>query len=122
MAPLLTGFSAFTSVSSILLILFYLFSHADHLAFRIVACMLLLDQGIVTLLYLRLPVTVPPLRFAIRLGGGGVLVAGLLLLTWNALGRAGGPDPTIVALSIAMIAMGLLTLRPLPELGPPESR
>jgi len=122
MISLLTGFSAFTSISSILLILYYLLSHADHLAFRIVACMLLLDQGIVTLLYLRLPVTVPPLRFAIRLGAAGILLAGVLLLVWNAIARQPGPDPTIVALSVTMIALGVLTVRPLPELGPPDSR
>jgi hypothetical protein len=122
MASLLTGFSAFTSVSSILLLLYYLLSHADHLAFRIVACMLLLDQGIVTLLYLRLPVTVPPLRFAIRLGAAGLLLAAILLLVWNALVREAGPDPTILVLGIVMIALAILTIRPLPDLGPPESR
>lgn len=122
MASFLTGFSAFTSVSSILLMLFYLLSHADHLAFRLVACVLLLDQGIVTLLYLRLPVTVPPLQFAIRLGAGGLLLAAILLIVWNAVSREAGPDPTIAALGVVMIALGILTIRPLPDLGPPESR
>lgn len=122
MISFLTGFSAFTSISSILLIVYYLVTHADHLAFRIVACMLLLDQGIVTLLYLRLPVTVPPLRAAIRLGAGGILAAALLLLVWNAVAREAGPDATIIALCIAMLALGVLTIRRLPDLGPPDSR
>ncbi|HEX7078124.1 MAG TPA: hypothetical protein VF363_06875 [Candidatus Eisenbacteria bacterium] len=122
MAPFLIGFSAFSSISSIALILYYLIAHADHLAFRIVSCMLLLDQGIVTLLYLRLPVTVPPLGIGIRIGAGGVLAVGLVLLVWNAAGRPEGPDPTTIALAALMIALGALTIRPLPRVGPPDSR
>ena len=96
-------------------------SSAPNLAFRVLAGALLLDQATLTLLYLRLPVDIRPLRIALRIGAGLILLAGALILVWSAMPRAGGPDIAMPAVGVGMIVHSVLTLRVLASPTRPES-
>lgn len=96
-------------------------TRAPHLGFRIVASVLLMDQAAMTLLYLRLPVEMRPIRVALRIGAAFAIAAGALVLVWSALPH---PDRTEIAMPAVgglMIAHGALTLRWLATARPPET-
>jgi hypothetical protein len=86
---------------------------APNLGLRIIACVLLIDQATLTLLYLRLPVEVRPLTIALRIGAVLVMVAGALILVWSAMPRAGGAETAMSAVAAGLIVHGALTLRTL---------
>jgi hypothetical protein len=111
MRSVLTMLSVVALMAGLLAIAYFLASGAPRLAFRIVACLLLIDQAILTLLYLRLPIDVAPLKMALRLGSFAILVAGALLLVWCALPKPGAPEFAMLVVGIAMIVHGAITLR-----------
>lgn len=121
MATLLLGVCAATALGALGLVFYLLLSHAADLVPKLLACLLLLDQGVVTILFLRLPVPVPPLRLAVRIGAVGISLAGVLLFVWNAIPREGGLDAIPPVLGIVMVAQGLLTWRYLATKGNPAA-
>ena len=86
-------------------------SGAPHLAFRIVACVLLIDQAALTLLAARLPIAIRSVSIALRIGSVLAIAAGALLLVWSAFPHEGPPEIAMPAVGIAMIAHAALTLR-----------
>ena len=96
-------------------------ARAPSLAFRVLAGALLLDQATLTLLYLRLPVDIRPLRLALRIGAGLILLAGVLLLVWSAMPHGSGPEIALSAVGVGMIVHSILTLRVLANPIRPES-
>jgi hypothetical protein len=121
MRPALTILSIAATLLGIAAIAFFLLTHAPKLAFRVVACLLLIDQATLTLLYLRLPIDVAPLQLALRIGSFAILVAGALLLVWCALPHEGPMEFAMFAVAIGMIALGVLTLRHLARASGAES-
>lgn len=96
-------------------------ARAPSLAFRVLAGALLLDQATLTLLYLRLPVDIRPLRLALRIGAGLILLAGALILVWSAMPHPGGPEIAMPAVGVGMIVHSILTVRVLSSPTRPES-
>jgi hypothetical protein len=96
-------------------------THAPNLAFRVLAGALLLDQATLTLLYLRLPVDIRPLRLALRIGAGLILLAGVLLLVWSAMPHGTGREIAMPMVGVGMIVHSILTLRVLASPLRPES-
>jgi len=110
-ATLLLAICGATTLGAFGFVFYLLLSHAPDLVPKLLACLLLIDQGVVTILFLRLPVAVPPLRLAVRIGAVGVSIAGILLFVWNAIPREGDLDTIVPVLGIVMVAQGLLTWR-----------
>ena len=111
MATLLLATCGATALGSLGLVFTLVLSHASDLLPKLLACLLLIDQSVVTILFLRLPVAVPPLRLAVRIGAVGISLAGVLLFVWNAIPREGDLDTIVPVLGIVMVAQGLLTWR-----------
>lgn len=111
MATLLLAISGGTALGALALVFYLVLSHASDLVPKLLACLLLIDQGVITILFLRLPVAVPPLRLAARIGAVGISLAGILLFVWNAIPREGDFDTIVPILGIVMVAQGLLTWR-----------
>lgn len=111
MASLLLAICGVTALGAFGLVFYLLLSHASDLVPKLLACLLLIDQGVVTILFMRLPVAVPPLRLAVRIGAVGITLAGILLFVWSAIPREGPLDPIMPVLGIVMVAQGLLTWR-----------
>lgn len=111
MATLLLAVCGATTLGALGLVCYLLLSHAPDLVPKLLACLLLVDQGVVTILFLRLPVAVPPLRLAVRIGAVGISLAGVLLFVWNAIPREGDLDTIPPLLGMVMVAQGLLTWR-----------
>ena len=111
MRSALSILSVIALVAGLLAIAHFLMTGAPRLAFRIVACLLLVDQAVLTLLYLRLPIDVAPLKVALRLGSFAILLAGALLLVWCALPKPGATEFAMFLIGVAMIVHGALTLR-----------
>ena len=111
MRSALGAVSVLALLCGIVIIAFFVFTHASRLGFRIIACLLLVDQAILTLLYLRLPIDVAPLRHALRIGAIAILVSGALLLVWCALPKPGPMEFAMALVGIGMIVHGALTLR-----------
>ena len=111
MASLLLATWGVTSLAALGLVFYLLLSHASDLVPKLLACLLLIDQGVVTILFLKLPVAVPPLRLAVRIGAIGIALAGVLLFVWNAIPREGDLDAIPPILGIAMVGQGLVTWR-----------
>ncbi|HEV8129295.1 MAG TPA: hypothetical protein VGQ14_06535 [Candidatus Eisenbacteria bacterium] len=121
MRTALVFLSVLAAVLGLSAIVVAIVTRAPSLAFRVLAGALLLDQATLTLLYLRLPVDIRPLRLALRIGAGLILLAGALLLVWSALPHAGGPEIAMPALGVGMIVHSILTLRVLANPVRPES-
>ena len=111
MRTTLTFLSVVAAVLGLSAIVAAIMTRAPNLAFRVLAGALLLDQATLTLLYLRLPVDIRPLRLALRIGAGLILLAGALLLVWSAMPHAGGPEIAMPAVGVGMIIHSILTLR-----------
>ena len=111
MATLLLALCGASSVGALALVVYFLLTHAPDLVPRLLACLLLIDQSVVTILFLRLPVPVPPLRLAVRIGAIGISLAGVLLFVWNAIPRTGDVDAIVPIVGAVMVAQGLLTWR-----------
>lgn len=111
MATLLFAVCGVTAAGALGLVLHLVLSHASDLVPKLLACLLLIDQGVVTILFLRLPVAVAPLRLAARVGAIGISLAGVLLFVWNAIPREGDLDTIVPVLGIVMVVQGLLTWR-----------
>jgi hypothetical protein len=110
-ATLILAVSVMSSMGALALALTLLLSHATDLLPKLLACLLLIDQGVITVLFLRLPVTVPPSRLAVRIGSIGISIAGILLFVWNAIPRGGDLNAIVPLMAIVMVAQGLLTWR-----------
>jgi len=110
-ATLILAVSVLSSLGALALALTFLLSHATDLLPKLLACLLLIDQGVITVLFLRLPVTVPPLRLAVRIGSIGISIAGILLFVWNAIPRQGDLNAIVPLMAGVMVAQGLLTWR-----------
>jgi len=108
---LILAVSVMSSLGAIALAATLLLTHATDLLPKLLACLLLIDQGVITILFLRLPVTVPPLRLAARIGAIGISIAGILLFVWNAIPREGSLDAIVSLMAAVMVAQGLLTWR-----------
>jgi hypothetical protein len=121
MRGILTLASVIAAVLGIAAVAVSVVTRAPNLGFRIVACVLLIDQSTLTLLYLRLPVEVRPLTIALRIGAALAMAAGALIIVWSALPRAGGGEIAMPAVAAAMIVHGALTLRALATSSAPES-
>lgn len=111
MATLLLALCSASSVGALALVVIFVLTRAPDLLPRLLACLLLIDQSVVTILFLRLPVPVPPLRLAVRIGAIGISLAGVLLFVWNAVPRSGDVDAIVPILGVVMVAQGLLTWR-----------
>lgn len=96
-------------------------AHAPQLAFRIVAAVLLIDQASMTLLYLRLPMGMRPLRIALRIGAAFAIAAGALVIVWSALPHEGPLEIAMPAVGAMMIVHGALSLLYLARAGAPET-
>jgi len=91
--------------------LYLLLTHQPYLLPKLLACLLLIDHSVVAILFLRLPVQVPPLRLAVRIGSVGISIAGILLFVWNAIPREGDFDSLVTVLGVVLVAQGLLAWR-----------
>jgi len=111
MASLLLTLCSLSSLGALAVALYMVLSHQPYLVPKLLACLLLIDQGVVTILFLRLPVAVPPLRLAVRIGSIGISIAGILLFVWNAIPREGNSDFIVTILGVVLVAQGLLTWR-----------
>lgn len=121
MRPVLTVLSLVAAVAGIAAIAVSFATHPPYLAFRIVASVLLIDQASMTLLYLRLPVDIRPLRMALRVGAALAMAAGALLLVWCSLPRDGAVESVMAAVGVLLLAHGALTLRALATTRPAET-
>ena len=111
MATLILAVSGLSALGALALAVYFLLSHATDLLPRLLACLLLIDQGVITTLFLRLPVAVPPLGLAVRIGAIGISIAGILLFVWNGIPREGDFDATVSLMAAVMVAQGILTWR-----------
>lgn len=111
MATLILAVSVMNSLGAIALAIMFLLTHTPDLVPKLLACLLLIDQGAITVLFLRLPVAMPPLRLAARIGSIGISIAGILLFVWNAIPREGDLDAIVPLMAMVMVAQGLLTWR-----------
>lgn len=111
MATLILAVSVMSSLGALALAITFLLTHAADLVPKLLACLLLIDQGVITVLFLRLPVAVPPLHLAVRIGSIGISIAGILLFVWNAIPREGDLDVVVPLMAMVMVAQGLLTWR-----------
>ena len=91
--------------------LFLVLTHQPYLVPKLLACLLLIDHSVITILFVRLPVPVPPLRLAVRIGSVGISIAGILLFVWNAIPREGDFDSIVTVMGVVLVAQGLLTWR-----------
>lgn len=111
MAAFILAFACASSLAALALAIYMVVSQQPYLLPKLLACLLLIDQGVVTILFLRLPVAVPPLRLAVRIGAIGISIAGILLFVWNAIPREGDFDSIVTVLGVVLVAQGLLTWR-----------
>lgn len=119
--PLLTVLSVVAVVAGLAAIAVSWATHAPQLAFRIVASVLLIDQASMTLLCLRLPVDMRPLRIALRIGAVFAIAAGALVIVWSALPHEGPVEIAMPVVGGLMIAHAVLTLRWLTSAPAPET-
>ena len=111
MATVVLAFSCASSLAAFVFALYLVLSHQPYILPKLLACLLLIDQGVVTILFLRLPVALPPLRLAVRIGAIGISIAGILLFVWNAIPRERDFDSIVTVLGAVLVAQGLLTWR-----------
>ena len=111
MTAFILAFACASSLAALAFAIYLVLSHQPYLLPKLLACLLLIDQGVVTILFLRLPVAVPPLRLAVRIGAVGISIAGVLLFVWNAIPREGDFDSIVTVLGVVLVAQGLLTWR-----------
>jgi len=107
------AFSALAAAVAAAAIAWTVFAHPANMALRIVACVLLIDQATLTLLYMRLPVEVRPLAIALRIGAVLVMAAGALVMVWCSMAHAGPAEIAMPLVAVLMITHGAFTLRAL---------
>lgn len=111
MSGVILALCSASSVAAIAFALYLVLTHQPYLVPKLLACLLLIDHSVVTILFLRLPVPVPPLRLAVRIGSVGISIAGILLFVWNAIPREGDFDSLVTVLGAVLVAQGLLSWR-----------
>jgi uncharacterized membrane protein HdeD (DUF308 family) len=74
------------------------------------ACVLLIDQSVVTILYLLAKRLGSSFRIVVLVGAVGILVGGLLIIVQNAMTPESDPQILISALGAAAIVQGVCTL------------
>lgn len=111
MAGLILALCSASAVGATAFALYLVLTHQPYLVPKLLACLLLIDHSVITILFLRLPVAVPPLRLAVRIGSVGISIAGILLFVWNAIPREGDFDSIVTVLGVVLVAQGLLAWR-----------
>lgn len=121
MAKMLVALCGLSAIFAMLLIVHFALSPSAQSVLRLAACVLLIDQSMMTILYLLAKRLAKPLRLVAIVGGVGILIGGLLLVVQNAVRPDGDPEILITALGAVAIVQGAITVWQIARTGPAEA-
>jgi hypothetical protein len=110
MNRVLIALCVLTGLFAATLIVFIAATQSPLPLLKILACVLLIDQSVVTILYLLAKRLGSSFRIAVLVGAVGILVGGLLIIVQNALTPKSDPQILVSALGAAAIVQGAGTL------------
>ena len=110
MARMLVALCALSAIFATFLIAQFALSPTTQSILRVVACVLLIDQSMTTILYLLAKRMAKPLRMVAIAGGAGILIGGVLLVVQNATRPDGDPEILITMLGAVAIVQGAVTV------------
>jgi hypothetical protein len=77
---------------------------------KIVACVLLIDQSMITILFFLAKRLAKPLRTPVMVGAIGIMIGGVLLLVQNTAQKEAEPQMIITIIAVVAILQGALTV------------
>lgn len=96
-------------------------TNAPYLGYRLIAAVLLMDQAMLALLYIKLPALMPGVRLALRAGSVFSILLGAVLVVGSALKPAGVTEIAMPVVGLMMIVHAAFTLRYLATASPSET-
>lgn len=120
MTRALVALSALTALFGTFLIVVFATNQTPNSLMHIVACVVLIDHCLVTILYLLANRLAVPLRMVVLVGGVGISLGGLLLLIQNATRVESDPQILASALGAAAVLQGVFTIWQIARTGPSE--
>lgn len=110
MARMLVALCALSAIFATFLIAHFVLSPPTQSILRVVACVLLIDQSMTTILYILAKRMAKPLRMVATAGSVGILIGGLLLVVQNATRQDADPEILITTLGAVAIVQGAVTI------------
>lgn len=121
MARFLVALCALTALFATLLLVFFAVGKTPHSLMNMVACVLLIDQSMMTILFFLAKRLATPLRLVVLVGSVGIAIGGILLIVQNATQQEAEPQFLVSALGAVAIVQGVVTAWQIAGKGAPEA-